>query len=624
MAPAKGMDPARWQEIERLYHAAHERPVPERAAFLAQACLGDPALRHEVELLLAQAASADGFLEAGALAAVGRTRGPSVLTGRRLGVYEVQEQIGAGGMGEVYRARDTRLRRDVAIKILPVGVSPDHDHNKRLQREAQAIASLNHPHICVIHDVGQHDGINFLVMEYLEGRTLRQHLLDRAPLPLNETLQIAGEITRALVEAHRHGLVHRDVKPSNIMLTVRGAKLLDFGLARTFQYIDPQSTDTLTLGGAVLGTPPYMSPEQVLTGQVDARSDIFSLGVVMYEMTTGRRPFDGAHVPEIVDAVLHKHPEGISALNPDAPPELEKLVTKCLEKDRERRYQSADDVWTDLRNIGRGTGPRIQSDLCAAPSSAETEKGPLLVGREEVLERMFDMCAPVLRGTRQVLFVTGEPGAGKTALVREFIVRAEKRLGISSTWGQCIEHYGIGEAYQPLLEALMRLGQRPSGNDVVATLTRYGPTWLGLLPGLLDSSYIPSLPRPAPGTTRERMLRELTVTIEALSEKRPLILWLDDLHWCDSSSLDWITAFAMRPERARLMLIGTFRPDALQQRQPLAALFDMLGAKSLSRQIALGGLDSQAVKDIVSLRHLSETRVRRHVRTSGHSRASSH
>jgi serine/threonine protein kinase/Tol biopolymer transport system component len=278
--------------------------------------------------------------------------------GSRLGPYEILTPLGAGGMGEVYRAKDTRLGRTVAIKILPPHLSHDAILRQRFEREAKAISSLNHPHICVLHDVGQQDGTDFLVMEYLEGETLAQRLTKGA-LPVEHALKIGIEIADALDRAHRHGVVHRDLKPGNIMLTTSGAKLLDFGLAKAAPSLGAGATLTaaaapttpVTQQGTIVGTFQYMSPEQVEGKEVDARSDIFSFGSVLYEMMTGRRAFRGQSPLSVASAVLEKDPESISTLQPMTPPALDRTIRVCLAKDRENRWQTARDLLRELRWI---------------------------------------------------------------------------------------------------------------------------------------------------------------------------------------------------------------------------------------------------------------------------------
>ena len=321
----------------------------------------------------------------------------SLKAGTRLGPYEVVAPIGAGGMGEVYQARDTRLGRTVAIKVLSErlgadadvsagarspGARPRDDRRQRFEREARAISALNHPHICTLHDIGQHDGATYLVMEHLEGETLAERLR-RAALPIRQTLDIAAQIADALDAAHKHGIVHRDLKPGNVMLTPSGIKLLDFGLAKLAEDRAPDAASTeptaegpLTDHGSTVGTVAYMSPEQATGEDVDARSDLFSLGIVLYEMATRHQPFTGATVASVFDAILHKSAVPPVRFNPEVPADLERIIAKALEKDREVRYQSAADLRGDLKRLMRdsdsGHGAASAVRTLPGPSSAVT------------------------------------------------------------------------------------------------------------------------------------------------------------------------------------------------------------------------------------------------------------
>ena len=277
-------------------------------------------------------------------------------SGTKLGPYEIQSPLGAGGMGEVYRARDTRLDRTVAIKILSRELSNDPIHKQRFEREARNISSLNHPHICTLHDIGSHNGTDFLVMEYVEGESLANRL-GKGPLPVDQVLKIGCEISGALDKAHRNGIIHRDIKPGNIMLTKSGAKLLDFGLARSTKSSNTLATLTatspqqspVTEQGTIVGTFQYMSPEQVEGKELDSRSDIFSLGAVLYEMLTGQRAFPGKSQLSVASAILEKDPAPISSLKPLTPPALEHVIRRCLAKDPEDRWQNAKDLANELK-----------------------------------------------------------------------------------------------------------------------------------------------------------------------------------------------------------------------------------------------------------------------------------
>src|SRR5262249_31548780 len=291
-------------------------------------------------------------------------------TGTRLGPYELLSPLGKGGMGEVYRAKDTRLDRTVAIKVLPQDLSSNPQRRQRFEREARAVSTLSHPHICVLYDVGHQDGIDYLVMEYIEGESLADRLA-KGPLPLDQALGYAIQIADALDRAHRAGVIHRDLKPANIMITKSGAKLLDFGLAKllgtdseavfTGQSNLPTERVSLTGEGTIVGTFQYMAPEQLEAGAVDSRTDIFALGAVLYEMITGRKAFTGKSHASLVAAILERDPEQMSSIQPMTPPALDRLVKKCLAKEPDQRWQSAADVADELKWIADAS-----SDVSAA------------------------------------------------------------------------------------------------------------------------------------------------------------------------------------------------------------------------------------------------------------------
>jgi eukaryotic-like serine/threonine-protein kinase len=288
-------------------------------------------------------------------------RDPLLNAGAKLGPYQIISAIGAGGMGEVYRARDTRLNRTVAIKVLPTHLADRSELRERFEREARTIASLNHPHICTLYDVGHQDGTDFLVMEYLEGETLAQRLM-KGPPPLEQVLQYAIEIADALDKAHRKGVTHRDLKPGNIMLTKSGTKLLDFGLAKLAQEVAPAIPDSqlptmksaITGEGTILGTLQYMAPEQVEAKEVDTRTDIFAFGAVIYEMATGRKAFEGKTSASVMAKIMEAEPPSMASLTPMTPPALDRVVKRCLAKDPDRRWQTASDLCEELKWIAEG------------------------------------------------------------------------------------------------------------------------------------------------------------------------------------------------------------------------------------------------------------------------------
>jgi serine/threonine protein kinase/Tol biopolymer transport system component len=312
----------------------------------------------------------------------------AILPGRRLGPYEVLSAIGAGGMGEVYKARDTRLDRIVAIKVLPTHLADRSELRERFEREAKTIASLNHPHICTLYDTGHQDGIDYLVMEYLEGETLAQRLA-KGPLPIGQMLQYAIEISDALDKAHRKGVTHRDLKPGNIMLTKTGTKLLDFGLAKLKQEAAPANVslsdlptakDPLTAQGSIVGTLQYMAPEQLEGKEVDARTDIFAFGVVVYEMATRKRAFEGKTQASVIGAILKDDPPPISSLQPMTPPALDHLVKKSLAKEPEKRWQGASDLCDELKWIAEGGSQVTSVPIATLKGVGSLGRRPLILG----------------------------------------------------------------------------------------------------------------------------------------------------------------------------------------------------------------------------------------------------
>lgn len=324
----------------------------------------------------------------------------ALTSGTKLGPYEVQSPLGAGGMGEVYRARDTRLDRTVAIKVLAAHLSSSissstgsSELKQRMEREARAISSLNHPHICQLYDIGSQDGTDYLVMEFLEGETLAERLRKGA-MPLAEILKIGIAVAEALAVAHRHGIVHRDLKPGNVMLTQGGAKLMDFGLAKPLGMAGtgpvsgaapsftamatlsgPSPLSPLTTAGTIVGTIQYMSPEQIEGKEADARSDIFALGAVLYEMVAGKRPFEGKSQISVASSILEKDPEAISVVKPETPLAFEHVLTSCLQKNPDDRYQAAHDIRLELQWLAAGRSSPAVTEVAASPSKSRERLG---------------------------------------------------------------------------------------------------------------------------------------------------------------------------------------------------------------------------------------------------------
>ena len=367
------MKSERWQRIEQLYHAARERDGEQRTSFLAEACSDDAALRREVELLLAANDRAGGVMvspalefEAKNLAAQMPAPPLAAEVGKKMGHYRILSQIGGGGMGEVFLAEDTRLDRKVAIKFLPSLLKADEMAKKRLVREAKAAAALDHPNICTIYEVGEHAGLPFIAMQNIEGKSIQQ-LLSLGPMLIERALRYALDIADALTAAHRRGIIHRDIKPSNVMVNERdNAVVLDFGLAKQIPTEGTASAEAPTLWQltsemTILGTPAYMSPEQVRCEPLDPRSDIFSFGALLYEMITGVKAFSGAHTVDALHATLHEEPKPVSHLRPQAGPELDRIINKCLAKERDKRYQSLAELRSDLIEVIERRGYRAKA-----------------------------------------------------------------------------------------------------------------------------------------------------------------------------------------------------------------------------------------------------------------------
>src|SRR6266545_1491607 len=357
------MTPARLQTIEEIYRAALDQKPDQISAFLDRACGGDEVLRRKVEALLASRERAADFIETSAVGLatkVIQNGQADLLVGQTIGHYKISEPIGTGGMGEVYLAADMTAGRKAALKLLPMRFTGDANRLKRFQQEARAVVTLNHPNILTVYEIGEDHSIHYIASELIEGETLRQRLM-RGPMQLSEAVDVAIQVASALAAAHQAGIVHRDIKPENIMLRPDGyVKVLDFGIAKLAEQEAPATMpkdEALLLVetnlGSILGTVPYMSPEQACGGHVDKSTDIWSLGVVLYEMITGHAPFTGDTPREVMSAIVEKEPRPLTSYIRQPPAELQQIISKTLRKDRAQRYHSAHKLLEALKDLRR-------------------------------------------------------------------------------------------------------------------------------------------------------------------------------------------------------------------------------------------------------------------------------
>src|SRR6478735_2242135 len=371
------MTPARFQTIEEIFLSALEQEPDQVSAFLDTACEGDAVLRREVEVLLASDQRAGRFIETSSVGLTTRViqnQQADSLVGRTIGHYKISESIGTGGMGEVYLATDMTAGRKAALKLLPLRFTGDAERLKRFQQEAHAVVGLNHPNIVTVYEIGEDHSTHYIASELIEGETLRQRLM-RGQIEVGEAVDVAIQVANALVAAHNAGIVHRDIKPENIMLRPDGyVKVLDFGIAKLAEQEVPLTTprdEALSLVetnlGSILGTVRYMSPEQACGTQVNNSTDIWSLGVVLYEMVTGHAPFTGDTPKEVMSAILDMEPPPLTSYLAHTPAELQQIISKTLRKDRKQRYRSAHELIEALKGLRRKL--EVEADLARAPAA---------------------------------------------------------------------------------------------------------------------------------------------------------------------------------------------------------------------------------------------------------------
>jgi serine/threonine protein kinase len=545
------MTPERWQQIRKLFQSAIERPPHERQGFLDQACAGDKHLRNEVESLITSHDQAGDFIESPPVdlptielssMTAGSTKSELNIP-QEIGPYKVISQIRRGGMGEVYLAQDTRLGRQVALKMLRAELTRDEDRLRRFQQEARSALALNHPNILTVYEIGQADNIHFIAAEYIEGDTLRQRIA-KAKMAIGDILDITIQVANALSAAHQAGIVHRDIKPENIMLRPDGyVKLLDFGIAKFTETLHRQQPPDLeaatvqlinTEPGVVIGSPSYMSPEQARGLSVDARTDIFSLGVVLYEMIAGSAPFAGRTANDIIVSILTAEPLPLPRYWADIPDKLDRIVSKSIAKDRDARYDTIVDLVLELKSLKQEMefNSRLQSSdhekKVVEKEETVFDTSRHTVGRVSERAKLQASFESAEGGRGLMVCISGEAGIGKTTTVEDFITDlAAGGRAYSIVRGRCSERLAGTEAYLPFLEALDSLLSGEERGSATLLMKRLAPTWyVQIAPLSVESSSAARLMDDVRTASQERMKRELSAFLQEVCRQQPLILSL--------------------------------------------------------------------------------------------------
>jgi predicted ATPase len=528
----------------------------------------------------------------------------SIYVGTRVGPYEVRELIGRGGMGRVYRAHDPRLGRELALKLLAQQDDEDTLAVHRFVREARAASALNHPNVVTIYEIGEDTLGRYIAMELVDGITLRA--LGDGTLPSDQVVRIGAQVARALAAAHAAGIVHRDIKPENILLRRDGfVKVLDFGIARLVG--DPDARETrdglmLTEIGTSVGTLRYMSPEQACAEPVTGATDVFSLGLILHELATGRHPFvaPGSSNVAILGAILSTPAPPLSTSNAALPAGLGALVARMLEKEPAHR-PTAVEVERALQEL--------MAEASVTPTIVPSNRASLAgrqhtVGRESEWRMLQEVLRDAEAGRGMLISVSGEPGIGKSTLVEALLsdLTAATRPWLVAR-GRCSERLAGTEAYLPILEALESLTRGAGAAQVVPLMKRVAPSWyLQVAPAGVEDSSEGRVLASAQASSQERIKRELAAFLEALSASTPVVLFLDDLHWADPSTVDMLAYLGARIATLRLLLLVTVRPaELLLAKHPFAQLKLDLQSRGSCRELILGFLGREAVEQYLSL-----------------------
>jgi len=520
----------------------------------------------------------------------------ALICGTHLGRYQIMECIGAGGMGEVYLAYDPGLDRRVAVKILPERLAADAVARERLRREALAAAALDHPFICKLFELTQEAGTVFLVMEYIRGETLLTRLR-AARLSVSEAMRIAGEIAEAIEEAHANSLVHRDLKPANIMLTGQSrVKVMDFGLARKSVSGEVGQTLTtdeaqLTAQGVAVGTPDYMSPEQLTGAPLDQRSDLFSFGIILCEMLTGKHPFQRSSTIQTMTAILRDPPDLSVASSSELSPGLMVLIRRLLAKSPQERYPSMRDVRADLAGLA------VQS--AAAESHKEVKRLTPLIGREQEWAEVLRLLDAALAGRGSLMLIGGEPGIGKTHLTRAIVSEAARR-GCFTVVGHCDEMEGA-PPYVPFTEMLEYCARVAPRESLRYSLGDAAPEVAKLMPGL--RRIFPDIPPPIelpPEQQRRFLFNAYCEFVERSARLTPIVAVFEDLHWADEPTLLLFKHLAQAAATMPMLMVGTYRDVDLDVTRPFAGVLESSIREKLATRLSLRRLGASGVQAMLT------------------------
>lgn len=595
------MSSERDQRAIKLCEAALAFSPDDRTGFLDEQCASDPALREEVDSLLALQSAADGFLVSPELAMPVTQHVTLVSSGDHVGPFEIECRLGGGGMGEVFLAHDERLDRSVAVKLLHRDVTNDQGRLNRFEQEARATSALNHPNIITIFEIGDSDFGRYIAMEYVEGKTLRRHSGD--PSPIEFVSRVGRQLAEALSVAHAAGIVHRDIKPDNVMIRDDGyVKLLDFGLVRLApseapfaadKQADSKNMPTVTAPGMLLGTIAYMSPEQAEGAAIGTASDVFSLGIVLYELATGWHPFKGDSQIEVLQAITKQSPIAPRSLNPLIPPAIESMLLATLNKNPSSR-PSADEVRSEFGQVTQVLPPRT------LPSREQ----PNRVGREKEIAELQGAFAEAVDGSGILYCISGDAGLGKSSLIENLLEQVDQSAtSCHIARGRCSERLAGAEAYLPIFEILDDLLHGNYGEETSRALRAIAPTWyIHVASHPSDDESSRTLVTDAQVGSQARMKRELLAFFQELTRVRPLVVSLDDLHWVDLATLDVLSFLTARLHSLRLLFVVTYRPsELLLADHPFLAFKKDSEARGLCREIALDLLTIEHVAKYVAL-----------------------